>query len=121
MRISHLRVPSLDLALDHLGAGDREVIGQARPGLLGHVAHLGEVGDAAMMHPAEDLGGAHLGLAVLDHAALGQGGDHLRAGQARQVDQRLSGIGFRSHARQVEGDAQGAVQKQDISGIEASL
>lgn len=69
-----------------------------------------------------DLGGPHLGLAVLDHAALDQGRDQLRTRQARQVDQGLGdgggGRGVGRDARQVEGDAQGDVR---LFGVEAGL
>jgi hypothetical protein len=109
------------LALDDFRAGDREGLGQARAGVLGDVGHQGEVGDAAMVDPAEDLGGPHLGLAVLGHAGLDQGGHQLGAGQARQVDQRLcDGCGGRAvggDARQIEGDAQGAVRgREELRG-----
>ena len=95
-----------DLTLDHLGAGEREGLGQGRAGLLGHVGHGGEVGQAIVVNPPPQLGGPHLGLFRTHHAGLDQGGGQLRPGQARQV--RPGRRGGRRRARKIEGDAQGS-------------
>ena len=52
--------------------------------ILGDVEHMGEVGDAAHIHPVPELLGAHLGLALRNDVGLDQSGAKLGAGQADQ-------------------------------------
>ncbi len=74
-----------DLALHHLRTRQVEGAGQGGPQFLGHVGHPGEVGDPVVVHPAPELGGAHLRLLRRHEAGLGQRSRKGRPGQARQV------------------------------------
>ncbi|MNE09515.1 hypothetical protein D3C80_1021890 [compost metagenome] len=93
-----------DLTLDDLGAGQGEGLGQGRAGLLADVAHQGEVGDAVVVDPAPDLGGAHFRL--LGRADL-RFDQRIAQALARQTGQVDGGFNCGGSTRKVERDAQG--------------
>ena len=106
------RAVAAHLPLHHLGPGDDEMVGEAAPHLLGHVAHGGEVGGAVMVDPAPELGGAHLRLVRRDGAAGDQGGGEFRAGEAGEVRRRND---VRRAASEVQADDGRGVHGSKIS------